>query len=98
MQHSVSLFPDTELAENIFEQIVGCYCAGNFAEIVQSLLNVHRKEIGSYIAHAAQYTVQGLFGFLQRVQVAYIRYQRFFCVEFIVYRYTVNLLFKFVNI
>lgn len=43
------LFADTELTKDIIQQIVSSYGAGNFAEIVQALFNVHGQEIGAYL-------------------------------------------------
>jgi hypothetical protein len=36
-----TLFSDTKLTENIFQQIVGSYFAGDLAQVMQGLFNVH---------------------------------------------------------
>jgi hypothetical protein len=41
IQHSwYQLFPDTKLTEYIFEEVVGGYGAGNFAELEQGELDI----------------------------------------------------------
>ena len=46
---NIMLFADTELTKYIIQQIICGYGAGNFAEVVQALFDIHGEKIGGYL-------------------------------------------------
>jgi hypothetical protein len=67
--------PDTKLPENISQQVIHPYLAGDFAEVGERAPDVLRNEVaGDACVEAVQHVLKRLVGPLQGIEVSGIRY------------------------